>query len=82
MTLDQEIESKLREIQGQLISTSSKYYSFSKIVNMMLLIGMMSSERLDYKQWNLLKDLLSKKQMRLDEIQCRVLVEEMTEKFI
>jgi hypothetical protein len=71
IVIDSEIESKLREIHGQLIATDSKNYSFSKVVNIMLLAGIMSAERLDQQQWHTIKTSLEHKKIRLDEVMSR-----------
>jgi hypothetical protein len=67
IVIDSEIDSKLREIHGQLIAADSKNYSFSRVVNLMLLAGIMSAERLDHQQWHMIKSALEHKKIRFEE---------------
>jgi hypothetical protein len=67
IVIDSEVESKLRELHGQIISSESKNFSFSKIVNMVLLAGIVSADKLDNCDWYLLKSLIDGKKIFLDE---------------
>ena len=67
IVIDPEVESKLRELHGQIISSESKNFSFSKIVNMVLLAGIVSADKLDNRNWYLLKSLIDGKKVSLDE---------------
>jgi len=80
IVINPEIDSKLREIHGQLIAADSKNYSFSKVVNMMLLAGIMSAEQLDHQHWHIIKETLEHKKMRLDEIPSREYLTKITGK--
>lgn len=80
IVIDPEIDSKLREIHGQLIAADSKNYSFSKIVNMMLLAGIMSAEQLDHEHWHTIKSTLEHKKMKLDYIPSSGYLAKLTEK--
>lgn len=65
--LEPEIESKLREIQAKLIIEDGKGYSFSKVINMILLTGIISVESLDYKQLYMIKTMMGRKDISLNE---------------
>ena len=63
--IDKEIESKIRDIQAQLILTSNKSWSFSTVSNFLMLAGISSSEKLTREDWGLVKDFLEGKTVSL-----------------
>ena len=71
IVIDEEIESKLREIQGQLISADRASFSLSRTVNMVVLAGLMAADKLTAREWNIIKSTLGGKKMNLEEIKTR-----------
>lgn len=71
IVIDGELESKLREIQGQLISADRASFSLSRTVNMIILAGLMSADKLTAREWNIIKSTLGGKKLNLEEIKTR-----------
>ena len=68
LVLDGQIEAKLRELQGQLITTEGKNFSLSKIVNLLLLGGIFASEKLSSNEWFAIKAFYDGRKIDLDEM--------------
>jgi len=75
IVLDGEIESKLREIQGQLISSHNKGFSLSKIINMVLLSGMLGANKLTGDEWRIIRTLTKKRRICLSGLSVSDFVE-------
>ena len=57
--IDKEIESKVRDIQAQLILNTSTNWSFSTVANLLMLSGISNSEKLTREEVNLLKSFVA-----------------------
>lgn len=67
IVIDEQVESKLREIQGHLICSENQNYSLSKVANMVLLAGLVASDRLSTFEWNMVKSIPKGKKLQIDE---------------
>ena len=56
VTVNKAIESKLREIQAGLIRATHKDCSFTRVVNLVLLGGLVGSYNFDKKVWKTLNE--------------------------
>ena len=63
--IDNEIETKVRDIQAQLILNSNKNWSFSTVSNFLMIAGIVCSEKLAKDDWTLVKDFLDGKNVSL-----------------
>jgi len=58
ITIDTDLEKKLRDIQGQMIVASNKNWSLSAILNVVVLAGIVGSSSLDKDEWKVIKSFL------------------------
>ena len=59
ITIDLDLEKKVRDIQGQMIVASNKNWSLSAILNVVVLAGIMGgSSSLTNAEWNVIKSFL------------------------
>ena len=59
ITMDVDLEKRVRDIQGQLIVASNKNWSLSAILNIVVLAGIMGgSSSLSNAEWNVIKSFL------------------------
>ena len=59
ITIDVDLEKRVRDIQGQLIVASNKNWSLSAILNVVVLAGIMGgSSSLTNAEWNVIKSFL------------------------
>lgn len=56
--IDKEIESKVRDIQAQLILNTSNSWSFSTVANLLMLAGITSSDKLTKEDLDLVKSFV------------------------
>lgn len=66
ITLDRELGDILRDIQGGLIRGRKADVSFTTTVNVVLLAGVLASDKLDKDDWETIRDFLDKKGLNLD----------------
>lgn len=66
VTLDDDIMKALRKIQGKFIADSGEEWSFTTIVNMVLLGGLLGSDRFSKKVWRTILDFLEQQKLNLD----------------
>lgn len=66
ITLNDIIEGKLREIQGGYIAASKQDWSFTTIVNMVLLGGLIGAEKFGKKQWGIIDSFLKEEKLALE----------------
>lgn len=67
ISIDGEIEVMLRELQSNFIRSDSKSWSLSRIVNLVLLSGLVGSNELSVDNWQLIKSYLDGKKMHLQD---------------
>ena len=66
ITLNDDIMKALRKIQGQFIAGSGDEWSFTTIVNMVLVGGLIGSKRFKSKDWTNIFDFLEDQKLDLD----------------
>ena len=67
ITIDTDLEKKLRDIQGQLIVASNKNWSLSAILNVVVLAGIVGSSSLDKDEWKVIKSFLKGNKHKLKQ---------------
>lgn len=75
ISIDKNVESILREIQGRFIRSSSKSYSLSRIVNIALVSGILHSKDLSINEWNEIRSYARGRQVDLTDIDAEKFVE-------
>ena len=75
IVIDQKTEAKLREMQGQLISLEGKNFSFSKVINLLLLAGILQAPKLSCSEWFEIRSIMNKKSIALSKITSKDCVE-------
>ena len=66
VTLNDTLEKSLRRIQGKFIHDFEEDWSFTTIVNMVILGGLIGSKRLKKKDWEIIHDFLEDEKLSLD----------------
>ena len=66
ITIDLDLEKRLRDIQGQMIMASNKNWSLSAILNVVVLAGIMGgSSSLNKDEWKVIKSFLKGEKLNL-----------------
>lgn len=65
ITIDKDLEAKLRDLQGQLIMAGNKSWSLSAILNGVILAGIIGSSKLGKEDWKIIKSFLKKNNVNL-----------------
>lgn len=65
ISIDDEIEAILRKIQGDCISSDTQSTSLSKVINIVVLCGLIASETLDSAQLKILREFAEGKKTKL-----------------
>lgn len=68
IVIDGDVQEKLMELQGNLITSERKNFSFSKIVNMVLVAGLMASDKLSSSEWALIRSIVYGKKVVIEEL--------------
>ena len=58
ITIDVDLEKKLRDIQAQMIMKTNKNWSLSTILNVVILAGIIGSIGLDRNEWKIIQSFL------------------------
>lgn len=66
ISIDPEIDEKLVEIQQKMMQINGKPNSMSKVINTVLLAGIVGSSKLDACDWSLIKSIYRGKQINLN----------------
>jgi len=56
--IDNELETKIRDMQAQLILSTNSSWSFSTVTNILALAGILSLDKLTKEDFNLLKSFV------------------------
>lgn len=75
VVIDQKTEKKLREIQGNIIASEGKNYSFSKTVNTILLAGISQMPKITSYEWSQIRSFIDKKEYEFDALKDEVYME-------
>lgn len=67
ITLEKEIETKVRKIQARLIEKTDQNWSMSGVINLLISGGLMQTKRMSKNDWQKIKDLVDNKTILFDE---------------
>lgn len=67
ITLHDQLEEELRDIQGGLIRGRKADVSFTTTVNAVLVAGILASDKLDDEDWTIIRDFLDKEDLNLNK---------------
>ena len=73
--LEDAIEEIIKKLQKELVEKNGKPYSLTKIINTLLVAGMISSEKLTISDWFELKKYFQNKRIAYDEELMKVFLE-------
>jgi hypothetical protein len=79
ITIDKELEAKLRDLQGQLIMAGNKNWSLSAILNGVVLAGIIGSPKLGKEDWKMIKSFLKKNSINLKRYPIKDYIENLSE---
>ena len=79
ITIYKNVNAKLRDLQGELIMDGNKNWSFSAILNCVILAGIIGSPKLGKNDWKIIKSLLSKNNVSLKRFPVNDYVENLSE---
>lgn len=68
IVIDDMMENKLHELQGNLIISERKNFSLSKIINMVLVAGLMASDKLTSSEWTMIRSIVYGKKVIIEEL--------------
>jgi len=68
ISLDDEIEMKLKEIQNTISLFTTENWSLSRVINMVLVGGLVGSKELKICDWYTIKKFMDGEEKKLDEI--------------
>ena len=68
ISVHKEVEDKIKEIQYNLYKVDKKSYSTAKVINMVLVAGIIGSSKLSAYDWAVIKSLITGKRIDLREI--------------
>jgi hypothetical protein len=66
ITLNDFLDDQLRDIQGALIKKLKRDISFTTVVNLVLVGGLLGSKHFDKKDWRIINDFLAEEQINID----------------
>lgn len=66
ISINPEIEEKLVEIQQRMIQIDGKPHSMSKVINTVLVAGIVGSSKLNAYEWSLIKSISKGKRIELN----------------
>ena len=67
ITLEKEIETKVRRIQARLIEKTDKNWSLSVVLNILVAAGLMQTKRMNRNEWQKIRTLIDNKEITFDE---------------
>jgi len=67
ITLNDFLDDQLREIQGSLIKKLKRDISFTTVVNLVLLGGLLGAQHFDKKDWQTINEFLDEEQINIDK---------------
>ena len=79
ITIDKDLEAKLRDLQGQLIMSGNKNWSLSAILNGVVLAGIICSPKLGKEDWKIIKLFLKKNNVNLKRYTIKDYIENLSE---
>ena len=79
ITIDKDLEAKLRDLQGQLIMSGNKNWSLSAILNGVVLAGIICSPKLGKEDWKIIKLFLKKNNVNIKRYTIKDYIENLSE---
>lgn len=67
ITLEKEIETKVRRIQARLIEKTDQNWSLSSVLNILVTAGLMQSKKMSRNDWQKIRTLVENKTVSFDE---------------
>lgn len=67
ITLEKEIETKVRKIQARLIEKTDQNWSLSAVLNLLVSAGLMQTKKMSKNDWQKIKDSVDNKTILFDE---------------
>lgn len=67
ITLEKEIETKVRRIQARLIEKTDQNWSLSEVLNILVTAGLMQTKKMSRNDWQKIKSLVDNKAINFEE---------------
>jgi hypothetical protein len=67
ITLEKEIETKVRRIQARLIEKTDQNWSLSSVLNILVTAGLMQTKKMSRNDWQKIRTLVENKTVSFDE---------------
>jgi hypothetical protein len=67
ITLEKEIETKVRRIQARLIEKTDQNWSLSTVLNILVTGGLLQTKKMSKNDWQKIRDLVEQKAINFDE---------------
>lgn len=67
ITLEKEIETKVRRIQARLIEKTDQNWSLSTVLNILVTGGLLQTKKMSKNDWQKIRDLVDRKAINFDE---------------
>ncbi len=67
ITLEKEIETKVRKIQARLIEKTDQNWSMSSVINLLITGGLMQTKKMSKNDWQKIKELVDEKTISFDK---------------
>jgi hypothetical protein len=79
ITLEKEIETKVRKIQARLIEKTDQNWSLSVVLNILVTAGLMQTKKIGRAEWQKIKSLVDNKTISFDDSLISDFVKKMAE---
>jgi hypothetical protein len=79
ITLEKEIETKVRKIQARLIEKTDQNWSLSVVLNILVTAGLMQTKKMSRAEWQKIKSLVDDKAINFDDSLISDFVKKMAE---
>lgn len=79
ITLEKEIETKVRKIQARLIEKTDQNWSLSVVLNILVTAGLMQTKKTTRAEWQKIKSLVENKSISFDDSMISDFVKKMAE---
>ncbi len=67
ITMDREIEIKVRRIQARLIEKTDKTWSMSMVLNILVTGGLLYTKKMSKKDWQKIRSMVEQKTINFDD---------------
>jgi len=79
ITLEKEIETKVRKIQARLIEKTDQNWSLSAVLNIFVTAGLMQTKKITIAEWQKIRSLVDDKTVSFDDSMISDFVKKMAE---